>query len=381
MRTSGSHWWPSPPVTIPLLSMVALVFGRSLWGIYAFSLGFVLGTLLQLFVLGWGLKRLGYLLFPLWYGTTPALWQVLAQYLPDDQRAACSDHEHVPPWWTNRWLLRLVRGACRSSITGNKVVSLILGVTSTAIGTAVLPFFSKNRCLRRLDQAGAYPEATDRLDRRNDSPLDDRHCRVFRADRPTARFSGVRSRVRIPLAVGGVQAMYALQIPVYHAGYCVREADFRLGVEQSPHVRNDDQFYAEYHVRCNVDGHMGIKGIASHVICLPGVIRLSLLLLGHCRSEEGWSMRVTMLIYDLDCGGAERVQSTMANFWAAKGWSVTLMTVTGSTSPASTSFTLRSAAGRWGSPAIRIPQSRPCSRTPLGFACFDERSGTAHRMP
>ena len=53
------------PVTIPLLSMVALVFGRSLWGIYAFSLGFVLGTLLQLFVLGWGLKRQGYLLFPL----------------------------------------------------------------------------------------------------------------------------------------------------------------------------------------------------------------------------------------------------------------------------------------------------------------------------
>lgn len=44
-------------------------------------------------------------------------------------------------------------------------------------------------------------------------------------------------------------------------------------------------------------------------------------------------MRVTMLIYDLDCGGAERVQSTMANFWAAKGWSVTLMTVTGSSKP------------------------------------------------
>ena len=44
-------------------------------------------------------------------------------------------------------------------------------------------------------------------------------------------------------------------------------------------------------------------------------------------------MRVTMLIYSLDCGGAERVQSTMANFWAAKGWSVTLMTVTGSSKP------------------------------------------------
>jgi len=44
-------------------------------------------------------------------------------------------------------------------------------------------------------------------------------------------------------------------------------------------------------------------------------------------------MRVTMLIYDLGCGGAERVQSAMANFWAAKGWSVTLMTVTGSSKP------------------------------------------------
>lgn len=39
-------------------------------------------------------------------------------------------------------------------------------------------------------------------------------------------------------------------------------------------------------------------------------------------------MRVLIFIYSLGCGGAERVAANLANHWAAKGWDVTLVTVT-----------------------------------------------------
>ncbi|AGA28127.1 glycosyltransferase family 4 protein [Singulisphaera acidiphila] len=44
-------------------------------------------------------------------------------------------------------------------------------------------------------------------------------------------------------------------------------------------------------------------------------------------------MRVTLVNSSLAGGGAERVMATMANFWARKGWSVTLLTLSGAEAP------------------------------------------------
>ncbi len=46
------------------------------------------------------------------------------------------------------------------------------------------------------------------------------------------------------------------------------------------------------------------------------------------------SMKITLVIYAMGLGGAERVMATLANYWATHGWDVTLMTlVDGSKQP------------------------------------------------
>ncbi len=45
-------------------------------------------------------------------------------------------------------------------------------------------------------------------------------------------------------------------------------------------------------------------------------------------------MRITLVISSLQRGGAEKVMSEMANYWARKGWPVTLLTLVGAERPA-----------------------------------------------
>ena len=125
---------------VPLLSIIFLFVWGSDYGIYALVVGTIIGFLFELLLLGWGLKQYGIALLPRWYGISPALRRVIAQYLPLVAAAALMGGT---TFIDTSMAASLGQGSVAALNYGNKVVAAIVGIGSLALGTAVLPFFSQ----------------------------------------------------------------------------------------------------------------------------------------------------------------------------------------------------------------------------------------------
>jgi putative peptidoglycan lipid II flippase len=128
------------PVMTPLLAAVAiLLFGKA-WGIYALAVGTVGGGVLEAGLLGRGLKRQGFSLLPKWHGLSPAVKQVARQYAPMAAGALLMSGTEVVD---QAMAAMLGPGSVAALSYGNRVVSLMIGVGSLALSTAIFPHFSR----------------------------------------------------------------------------------------------------------------------------------------------------------------------------------------------------------------------------------------------
>jgi putative peptidoglycan lipid II flippase len=201
------------PVMVPAASIIALIAGRA-WGIYALALGLITGLVLQVCILGWGLTRQGLAPRPSWSGANPAIREVIGQYVPVAAGAAVLSSVVLVD---QAVAARLGPGSVATLAYGTKIVLLIISLGAGAIGTAVLPFFSKMVAIADWDEVRRTTRTFTRLTLLATIPL----AAVFVLfSEPIVRLFFQRGAFTEGDAqlVARVQSLYALQIPFYLLG-------------------------------------------------------------------------------------------------------------------------------------------------------------------
>ena len=128
------------PAITPLCAVVALVTFANEWGIYALAAGTVLGAGLELLVLIMAAAHKNIPVLPRWNGMTEELRTVIGQYTPLIAGAFLMSSTGLVD---QSMAAMLEPGSVATLNYANKVVAMILGIGSMALGTAVLPHLSR----------------------------------------------------------------------------------------------------------------------------------------------------------------------------------------------------------------------------------------------
>lgn len=139
------------PAITPICAVIALVLLADKWGIHALASGTVLGAATELVILAVVATRKGIPLLPQWCGMSDELRVVMGQYAPMVAGAFLMSSTVLID---QAMAAMLQSGSVATLSYANKVVALILGITSMALGTAVLPHFS--RMVSNKDWVGVH---------------------------------------------------------------------------------------------------------------------------------------------------------------------------------------------------------------------------------
>ena len=128
------------PGLVPMVMMGTLAAAGSVWGIHALAYGLVAGFVAHFTVVAVALRTRELRVHLRWHGFEPPLRRVIQQYLPATASAAIMCSTLLVD---QSMASMLLPGSVAALSFGNKIVALILTVGTMALGTAVLPYFSK----------------------------------------------------------------------------------------------------------------------------------------------------------------------------------------------------------------------------------------------
>lgn len=128
----------SPAIT-PLATVILLLIFPS-WGIFALTGGLICGSILEIIILGIGLRRQKISIIPRWSKYDVNLDQVSSQYIP----VATGSFLMCSATLVDQSMAAMLdSGSVAALGYANRVIALPLTLTTLALGTAVVPYLSK----------------------------------------------------------------------------------------------------------------------------------------------------------------------------------------------------------------------------------------------
>jgi len=134
-------WLPAlSPMLTPLLTFILLLMRAREWGSWSLVDGAIGGGFCECILLGVALKYKGIHIWPRWHGFTPEVRQVGTQYMPLLVGALLTGGVSFVDQSMAAWLQP---GSVAALAYGNRVVSVVVGLTATSLSAAVIPHFSE----------------------------------------------------------------------------------------------------------------------------------------------------------------------------------------------------------------------------------------------
>jgi putative peptidoglycan lipid II flippase len=127
------------PILTSAVTILLLLINQS-GGVFNLAIGMILGQLLEMVVIGSTLRRQGLSLIPRWYGFDPNLKEVASQYAPMIAGAFLMCSTSLVD---QAMAATLPSGSVAALAYGNRIISLPIVIATTALSTAVIPYFSK----------------------------------------------------------------------------------------------------------------------------------------------------------------------------------------------------------------------------------------------
>jgi putative peptidoglycan lipid II flippase len=128
------------PAVRSAIVIILLFFFAPYWGIYAFAIGIILGSIAETGVLCWGIKKQELDIIPRWQKRNEEMVTVIKQFLPMAAGAVIMAGTDLID---QSMAAMLGPGSVSTLNYANKIIMFFLVVGSGALGTAVFPYFAK----------------------------------------------------------------------------------------------------------------------------------------------------------------------------------------------------------------------------------------------